>query len=93
MAFLRLALTRNRIVDDKGDEVVEYGLRGELLVRGTIIMSGYLDNPEAAERAFDGGWLRTGDIACFGEGGKLYIVDRIKVSNSIAQCGGTSADI
>ena len=43
-------------------------------------MQGYLDNFKATEDAFDiGGWLKTGDIA-YKYHGKLYIIDRRKVS-------------
>jgi len=54
---------------------------GEVLVRGPVVMSGYLDNEKATRAAFHGdGWLRTGDVGYINEDGKLYIIDRKKVS-------------
>lgn len=49
-----------RVVDESGQPVPE-GIPGELVVRGGTIMSGYLDAPEATERALRDGWLHTGD--------------------------------
>ncbi|MDT7615049.1 MAG: hypothetical protein QOF00_2496 [Pseudonocardiales bacterium] len=52
------------------------GERGELLLRGANVMSGYWGLPEASELAVKAGWLHTGDIAIRDEDGYLYIVDR-----------------
>ncbi|WP_346283903.1 AMP-binding enzyme [Streptomyces sp. SID6139] len=41
-------------------------------------MLGYLDDPEATERAFAGDWYRSGDLARVDEDGYLFIVGRIK---------------
>ena len=58
---------------------VEPGDTGEVWVRGANVFSGYLDEPEATARALtEDGWLRTGDIAMFGEDGSMYLVDRAK---------------
>ena len=54
------------------------GEAGELWVRGPSVVKGYWRNPEATERTFGGGWLRTGDIAKIDEEGFCYIVDRAK---------------
>lgn len=50
---------------------------GEVLVRGSQIMRGYLGNEEATSAAFEDGWLKTGDIGYLSNG-KLYLIDRIK---------------
>jgi acyl-coenzyme A synthetase/AMP-(fatty) acid ligase len=50
-----------RVVDDDGRDVAA-GTPGEPLVRGASVMTGYLDAPEATERALRAGWLHTGDL-------------------------------
>ncbi|WP_454743004.1 AMP-binding protein [Cupriavidus necator] len=52
--------------------------QGELLLRGNIVMKGYLKNPEATERAFCGGWFHTGDLAVVHPDGYVQITDRSK---------------
>ncbi|MFF3314920.1 long-chain fatty acid--CoA ligase [Streptomyces sp. NPDC003035] len=55
------------------------GERGEILVQGPHVMTGYWARPEDTEAAFtDGHWLRTGDIARLDEDGYAYVVDRVK---------------
>jgi long-chain acyl-CoA synthetase len=65
------------IVDDSGNQL-NAGERGELLIRGTSIIRGYWNRPDANTETFTDGWLRTGDVAYLDEEGYLYIVDRIK---------------
>jgi fatty-acyl-CoA synthase len=52
--------------------------QGELMLRGNTIMKGYLKNPDATARAFEGGWFRTGDVAVIHPDGYVQIVDRSK---------------
>ena len=66
-----------RIVDESGRELPA-GERGELQVRGTSVIRGYWNRPEANAETFVDGWLRTGDVAYLDGEGFLYIVDRIK---------------
>jgi acyl-CoA synthetase (AMP-forming)/AMP-acid ligase II len=55
------------------------GEGGELLVRGDIVMLGYLDDPDATAAAIDAdGWLHTGDVGTLDEAGNLRITDRLK---------------
>lgn len=51
---------------------------GEMLIRGNIVMMGYLKNPSATAKAFDGGWFHTGDVAVVHPDGYLQITDRSK---------------
>jgi acyl-CoA synthetase (AMP-forming)/AMP-acid ligase II len=64
-----------RIVDDAGKELAS-GDTGEIQVSGPSICVGYLDEPEASERKFDGGWLKTGDLGAFDPDGFLWIKGR-----------------
>ncbi|MGW1890949.1 AMP-binding protein [Streptomyces sp. NPDC002004] len=66
-----------RIVDELGREV-PLGEQGEILVRGPQVVPGYWRRPEATEKAFPGGELRTGDIGFMDAAGWLYVVDRKK---------------
>ena len=51
---------------------------GEVLIRGSIVFSGYYHNPEATAEAFTAdGWFRSGDLGKF-DRGHLYIVGRAK---------------
>ncbi len=71
--------TAVRIVDPETGEDCAPGRRGEVLVRGPQMMTGYLKNPSATSESIDGdGWLHTGDLAYVDEDGYFYIVDRLK---------------
>ncbi|MGV8985945.1 MAG: AMP-binding protein [Cypionkella sp.] len=50
-----------RVADETGAEVSD-GKVGELQIRGPLVMSGYLDQPDATAAAMVDGWLRTGDL-------------------------------
>ncbi|MFE1774894.1 AMP-binding protein [Streptomyces sp. NPDC059008] len=55
------------------------GEQGEVHVRSAGVMSGYWKQPELTARALTGdGWLRTGDVGCLDDDGRLYLVDRVK---------------
>ncbi|WP_222721166.1 AMP-binding protein [Actinomadura sp. HBU206391] len=67
-----------RIVGDDGRDLPR-GERGEILVGGYGVMSGYWEDPERTAEAVDGdGWLHTGDIGVLDEHGNLAVVDRKK---------------
>ncbi|MHC8380684.1 AMP-binding protein [Pseudomonas sp. LB3P14] len=51
---------------------------GELLLRGNTVMMGYLKNETATQKAFEGGWFHTGDVAVVHPDGYMQITDRCK---------------
>jgi fatty-acyl-CoA synthase len=51
---------------------------GEVMMRGNIVMKGYLKNPQATEDAFAGGWFHTGDLGVMHEDGYIELKDRSK---------------
>ncbi len=51
---------------------------GEIMFRGNITMKGYLKNPQATAKAFEGGWFHTGDLAVMQPDGYAKIRDRSK---------------
>ena len=51
---------------------------GEIMFRGNITMKGYLKNPSATDKAFEGGWFHTGDLAVMQPDGYAKIRDRSK---------------
>ena len=51
---------------------------GEIMFRGNIVMKGYLKNPAATDKAFDGGWFHTGDLAVLEPDRYAKIKDRSK---------------
>ena len=76
---LPLPGTECRVVDpDDPRADVEPGDRGELVVRGPQVFSGYYGRPEETEAVFVDGWFRTGDIVTIDDDGFVRIVDRIK---------------
>jgi acyl-CoA synthetase (AMP-forming)/AMP-acid ligase II len=71
-------VARVEIMDTEGN-LLGPGERGEIVVRGELVFSGYWENPEAtAETTRPGGWHGTGDIGVRDEEGFVYIVDRMK---------------
>lgn len=65
---------------DPADGVTEVrqGERGELLIKGPQVMSGYWNNPEETANQLKDGWLYTGDVAIQDEDGYIFLVDRTK---------------
>ncbi|MBV1789227.1 acyl-CoA synthetase [Marinobacterium sp. D7] len=51
---------------------------GEIMMRGNLVMSGYLKNPSASQEAFEGGWFHSGDLAVCHPDHYIEIKDRSK---------------
>jgi acyl-CoA synthetase (AMP-forming)/AMP-acid ligase II len=68
--------TEARVVSDGRD--VETGEVGELWVRSISVMDGYIGRPDLTDKAFQDGWLLTGDLVRRDENGLFYMVDRLK---------------
>jgi fatty-acyl-CoA synthase len=51
---------------------------GEVMMRGNVIMKGYLKNPKATQEAFASGWFHTGDLAVAHPDGYIQLKDRSK---------------
>jgi len=51
---------------------------GEIMFRGNIVMKGYLKNPDTTEKALQGGWFHSGDLAVIEPDGYIKIKDRSK---------------
>jgi acyl-CoA synthetase (AMP-forming)/AMP-acid ligase II len=71
--------TEVKIVDVTTGAELGPGQKGELLVRGPQVMSGYLNHPEATAVTLDAeGWCRTGDIGYVDDEQWFFVVDRTK---------------
>ncbi len=94
-----------RLVDKDQNEVPHDGKTpGEIVVRSPWLTQGYVDDAEASERLWAGGYLHTDDIGVMEPGGYLRVVDRIKdviktggewvssaqIEDLISQCKGVS---
>jgi acyl-CoA synthetase (AMP-forming)/AMP-acid ligase II len=85
-----------RVADDEGNEVPR-GEPGELLVRARgaeprrRFFSGYFKDAAATQKAWQGGWLHTGDIMSQDSDGNLFFLDRKK--NIIRRSGENIAGI
>src|SRR5262249_54160680 len=68
-----------RVVDPEMNDIARDGeTMGEVVMRGNNVMSGYLDDPAATDKAFAGGWFHSGDLAVWHPDGNIELRDRGK---------------
>ena len=63
---------------DLDGRLLPVGERGEIVVRSSLVMPGYYQDPAATEEASRFGWHHTGDIGYLDAENFLFIVDRAK---------------
>jgi long-chain acyl-CoA synthetase len=66
-----------KICDEDGNELGS-GKKGELVVRGENVMTGYWKNERATKETIREGWLHTGDMGYIDADGFLYVLGRFK---------------
>ncbi len=64
-----------KVMEEDGNEA-PVGKVGELVARGSNIMTGYWRKPDATEKAIINGWYHTGDQAYMDEEGFFFVVGR-----------------
>jgi len=68
-----------KLVDEEGHDLpLGPETTGVMCVRGSVVIKGYINRPEATADSIVDGWLNTGDIARIDEDGWVFIVDRAK---------------
>jgi len=76
-----------RLLDGEDMPSAGSGRSGEVLIRGDNVMAGYWQDEAATAASLRDGWLHTGDVGEFDEGGNLHIVGRLK---DVIRSGSTS---
>lgn len=76
------------VLDRKGKPYLESDMdhydepchgRGEVLIRGPSVASGYFNQPDTTAKVFDAdGWFHSGDVGLITPDGAIMIVDRLK---------------
>ena len=70
-------LSEAKILDADG-KLAGIGKKGEIVVRGPNLFSGYWNDPEGTAEVLRDGWFYTGDIGHVDENGWYFVDDRIK---------------
>jgi acyl-CoA synthetase (AMP-forming)/AMP-acid ligase II len=65
------------IMGPAGD-LLPNGESGEIVVRGPLVMSGYLDRPDMTAQTIVDGWLHTGDLGLIDSRGYVFIRGRLR---------------
>jgi len=65
------------VMDESGNRLSS-GERGEIVIRGPSVMSGYEGDPRFNDTVFTKGWFRTGDEGFIDDDGYIFISGRLK---------------
>jgi acyl-CoA synthetase (AMP-forming)/AMP-acid ligase II len=66
-----------RVVNEAGEEQ-PFGVAGEILIGGPMVVPGYWNDPSATARAFSEGFWHSGDVGTIDADGYVRLHDRIK---------------
>ena len=66
-----------KICDSDGNELPNFE-KGEIIIKGENVMTGYYKNEKATAETIQDGWLHTGDMGYMDNDGFLYVVGRFK---------------
>ncbi len=67
-----------RILDVTTDKILESGQQGKILVKGDMVMAGYLGDMEETSLRIRNGWYDTGDIGMIDSDGYVWHRGRLK---------------
>ncbi|XP_059053162.1 uncharacterized protein LOC131847586 [Achroia grisella] len=68
-----------KVIDIENGQRLGVGKEGELWIKSSLTMKGYMGDKAASDALFDSeGYVRTGDIGYYDKDGFFYIVDRLK---------------
>jgi acyl-[acyl-carrier-protein]-phospholipid O-acyltransferase/long-chain-fatty-acid--[acyl-carrier-protein] ligase len=70
--------TQVRILDIHTDKILGPNQQGKILVKGDLVMEGYLDDLEQTSLRIRNGWYDTGDIGLMDDDGFIYHKGRLK---------------
>ena len=67
------------VIGDDGEPVPHDGeTMGEIVMRGNVVMKGYLKDKESTDAAFKDGWFQSGDLGVVYPDGYIQLKDRAK---------------
>jgi acyl-CoA synthetase (AMP-forming)/AMP-acid ligase II len=72
----RPSLFTDVAIMDKDGRLLPPGELGEVVVRGDLVMNGYLQMPDKTAETIIDGWLHTGDLGILDERNYLFLRDR-----------------
>jgi len=64
-----------KVVDERGHEAT-IGEVGEIIIKGSNVMRGYINKPRLTEEVLRDGWFHTGDLGKMDINGFFYLVER-----------------